>query len=105
MARQFGAGKLDARIKFLVPTKVQGSLGAKVEYVEADAVWANAKFASDGERWFAGSLKQSVSVRFVIRERQVGRDWRISYKGNIYSINGVKEIEGHLIEITCGGVI
>lgn len=105
MAREFGAGKFDSKIKFLVPTKVQGSLGPKIEYVEGASVWANTKFASDGERWFAGSLKQTVTVRFVIRERQIGRDWRVSYKGTVYSINGVKEIDGHLIEITCGGVI
>lgn len=104
MANEFGAGKFDSKIKFFAQQKVQGSLGPKVEYAEISSAWANVKFMSDGERWYAGSLKQSVSVRFIIRERVIGRDWQIQYKGVTYNINGVKEIDGHLLEITCGGV-
>lgn len=101
---KFGAGDLNERITFLVATKVDDGLRTINTFATGDTVSANVKWLSDNARWYADSLQQSVSIRFVVRTKDIKHDWRIRYKGVDYAINGFKPIDKAFIEITCGEV-
>lgn len=99
---KYGAGDLNERITFSIPELVHDGRRGKNVYADGDSVWAHVRWVSDGERFRANSLQQTIDVRFIVRTRSIGRDWRVTHKGIVYNIVGIKPIDTAFVEVTCG---
>ncbi len=99
------AGTLDRRVTIERFTAMLDAFGGEVKvWAPVATVWANVKPISDGERWRAGEVGATASVRITIRWGfSVGVEDRMIHDGRIYEIVGVKEI-GRQVgqEITAG---
>lgn len=104
MYKIVGAGDLSERITFVVATKVDDGYSTNNVYADGDTVYANARFVSDREKFVANSIQETIDVRFIIRKREVKRDWRIRHNGIVYNITGVRPLDRAFIEITCGEI-
>lgn len=99
-------GKLDKRIDLLAAEKVRTDLSFKEEFVSQGKVWAMVKHLSDRERYAAAQTQAKATVRFTIRERHIEHNWRISYAGQTYGVEGFKPVDSDpaFMEITAGSV-
>lgn len=101
---KIGAGDLSERITFIVVTKVDDGYSTNNVYRDGDTVYANVRFVSDKEKFVANSIQQTINVRFIIRKREVKRDWRIRHNGIVYNITGYRPLDKAYVEITCGAI-
>lgn len=85
------AGKLNHRIRFNSLQTAQDSNGDPVEqWIDEGEVWA--EFVPSSAREFVSSqqMQSKVVGRFTIRRHpRVQANWRISFRGQHYNIEGV----------------
>jgi SPP1 family predicted phage head-tail adaptor len=93
------AGGLDRRITILRYGMTRNADNEPIEaWVDVGKRWASKEDVSDGEKVRAAQVGASVTTRFRVRNDSLTRTLtgadRISYKGKVYSISGIKETEG-----------
>lgn len=99
------AGKYDRWIEIERYTTTKNPLGGETKTWEnLTSVWASYWPISDGEKWRAEQVSEVATARFRIRYdgpvadvNITGKD-RIVFEGDVFEINGVKEI-GRKVDI------
>ncbi|MGR3749587.1 phage head closure protein [Paracoccus sp. (in: a-proteobacteria)] len=101
-----GAGKLDKRIRLLAPVREDNGLEVIETMQPVATVWAGVDYLSDTERFRAGAVNSSASVRFTIRDREVQKTWQVQLRNKLYAIDGIKPSSrgDAFLEITAGEV-
>ena len=105
-AADMDAGRLDRRITINRATTTMDGFNEPVQtWGTLATVWANVAPVNDSERLRAGETLASKQSRFTIRYSSTvatvdPRD-RLTFDGQVYDINGVKEIKRReMLEIT-----
>jgi SPP1 family predicted phage head-tail adaptor len=104
-------GKLDRRIQFQRYTFADDGFTSTPTWANhGGKVWSSKTDVSDGEKLRADQVAANLTARFVVRHSSftaglTAKD-RITYKGEVFEIYGIKEIgrsEGY--EITAGAEV
>ena len=98
------AGMLNERITFMTETLVSTGVGKKKQFSEGATVWANIRWVSDREKYRSNVIGQTIDIRVVIRAREVSKQNRVKYDGNVYEITAMRPLNKEWLELTLGAV-